>query len=70
MMSLYDYQGHPDQNGIGLKVNAYAQLKKHPYKQRDLELPNYTGKVFIYTKEFLDEFFEIQKIFKDEKLPF
>jgi|TARA_R110000824_G_scaffold113142_1_gene262727 hypothetical protein len=70
MMSLYDYQGHPDQNGTGLKVNAYAQLKKHPYKQRDLELPNYTGKVFIYTKEFLDEFFEIQKIFKDEKLPF
>ena len=70
MISLYDYQEKPDTNGTGLKVNAYAQLKKHPYKQRDLELPNYTGKVFIYTKEFLDEFFEIQKIFKDEKLPF
>ena len=70
MMSLYDYTGLPDQNGTGLKINAYAQLKKQPYKQRDLELPNYTGKVFLYTKEFLDEFFEIQKIFKDEKLPF
>ena len=28
MMSLYDYQGHPDKDGTGLKVNAYAQLKK------------------------------------------
>ena len=34
MMSLYDYQGHPDKDGTGLKVNAYAQLRKQPFKKR------------------------------------
>ena len=70
MMSLYDYTGKKDENGTGLKINTYAQLKKQPFEQRELDLPTYTGKVFLYTKEFLDEFFEIQKIFKDEILPF
>ena len=64
MMSLYDYQGHPDKNGTGLKVNAYAQLKKQPYKKRLLEFNNM--EVFLYTKEFLDEYFEIAKIFDTE----
>ena len=64
MMSLYDYTGNPDKDGLGLKVNAYAVLKKQPFEQRELNLPTYTGKVFLYTKEFLDEFFQIQKIFK------
>jgi len=63
-MSLYDYQGHPDKNGTGLKVNAYAQLKKQPYKKRLLEFNNM--EVFLYTKEFLDEYFEIAKIFNTE----
>ena len=61
MMSLYDYQGHADKNGTGLKVNAYAQLKKQPYKKRLLEFNN--TEVFLYTKEFLDEYFKIQEIF-------
>tara|TARA_R110000803_G_scaffold35915_6_gene77422 strand:+ start:329 stop:526 length:198 start_codon:yes stop_codon:yes gene_type:complete len=64
MMSLYDYTGNPDKDGLGLKVNAYAVLKKQPFEQRELNLPTYTGKVFLYTKELLDEFFQIQKIFK------
>lgn len=63
MMSLYDYQGHADKDGTGLKVNAYATLRKQPFKQRELNLPNYTGKVFLYTKEFLDEYFKVQEIF-------
>ena len=61
MMSLYDYQGHPDKNGTGLKLNAYAQLKKQPYKKRKLEFNGM--EVFLYTEEFLKEFFEIQEIF-------
>ena len=28
MMSLYDYRGHADKDGTGLKVNAYAILNK------------------------------------------
>ena len=58
MMSLYDYQGHPDQNGTGLKVNAYAKLKKQPFKQRELNLPNYTGNVMLYPEGFLNEYFK------------
>lgn len=60
MMSLYDYQGHADKDGTGLKVNAYAQLRKQPYKTRFLEFNN--TEVFLYTKDFLDEYFKVQKI--------
>jgi len=61
MMSLYDYQGHPDKDGTGLKVNAYAQLRKQPFKKRLLEFNN--TEVFLYTKDFLDEYFKIAEIF-------
>jgi len=64
MMSLYDYQGHPDKDGTGLKVNAYAILTKQPYKKRLLEFNNI--EVFLYSKEFLDEYFKVQKIFNPE----
>ena len=62
-MSLFDYQGHPDKNGTGLKLNAYARLKKQPYKRRLLEFNGM--EVFLYTEEFLKEFFEIQLIFNN-----
>ena len=60
MMSLYDYQGHPDKDGTGLKVNAYAQLRKQPFIKRYLEFNN--TEVFLYTKDFLDEYFKVQEI--------
>ncbi len=63
-MSLFDYQGHADKDGTGLKVNAYAMLKKQPYKKRLLEFNNM--EVFLYSEEFLKEFFEIQEIFNNE----
>jgi len=68
MMSLFDYQGHPDKDGTGLKVNAYAMLKKQPYKKRLLEFNSM--EVFLYSKEFLDEYFKVQEIFEDNELPF
>jgi len=61
MMSLFDYQGHPDKDGAGLKLNAYARLKKQPYKKRTLEFNGM--EVFLYTEEFLKEFFAIKTIF-------
>jgi len=64
MMSLYEYQGHADKDGTGLKLNAYAQLKKQPYKKRKLEFNGM--EVFLYSEEFLKEFFEIQDIFKNK----
>jgi len=64
MMSLFDYQGHADKDGTGLKLNAYARLKKQPYKKRKLEFNGM--EVFLYSEEFLKEFFEIQEIFNNE----
>ena len=64
MMSLFDYQGHPDKNGTGLKLNAYARLKKQPYKKRKLEFNGM--EVFLYNKEFLDEYFKIAEIFTNK----
>ena len=63
-MSLFDYQGHADKDGTGKKVNAYAILKEQPYKKRKLEFNGM--EVFLYTEEFLKEFFEIQEIFNNE----
>jgi len=64
MLSLYDYQGHADKEGIGKKVNAYAILTNQPYKRRLLEFNNM--EVFLYRKEFLDEYFKVQEIFNNE----
>ena len=61
MMSLWDYTGKKDENGIGLKVNAYVRLRKQPYEKRTLEFNNM--EVFLYSKEFLEEFFKVQTIF-------
>ena len=68
MMSLYDYQGHPDKDGTGLRVNAYAKLKKQPYKRRLLEFNGM--EVFLYKKEFLDEYFKIAEIFNTELIKY
>jgi len=64
MMSLFDYQGHADKDGTGLKLNAYARLKEQPYKKRKLEFNNM--EVFLYSREFLDEYFKVSKIFNTE----
>ena len=63
-MSLFDYQGHADKDGTGKKVNAYAMLKKQPYKKRKLEFNGM--EVFLYNKEFLDEYFKIAEIFTNK----
>ena len=64
MISLYDYQGHADKDGTGLKVNAYAILKKQPYKKRKLEFNGM--EVFLYNKELIDEYFKIAEIFTNK----
>tara|TARA_Y100000389_G_C17243518_1_gene404380 strand:+ start:340 stop:537 length:198 start_codon:yes stop_codon:yes gene_type:complete len=61
MISLYDYRGHRDEDGTGLKLNEYAQLRNQPYEKRHLQFND--TEVFLYTREFLDEYFKIEKIF-------
>tara|TARA_R110002074_G_scaffold325040_1_gene495278 strand:+ start:703 stop:912 length:210 start_codon:yes stop_codon:yes gene_type:complete len=65
MMSLFDYQGHADKDGTGLKVNAYAQLRNAPNKKRKLNFGTFRT-VFLYEEKFLDEYFKVQEIFNTE----
>jgi len=65
MISLYDYTGYPDRNERGQKVNAYAILTNQPYKKRTLDFNGM--EVFLYRKEFLDEYFKLEKIFEPKK---
>jgi hypothetical protein len=61
MISLYDYQGHADKDGVGLLLNAYAQLREQPFKKRRLDFNN--TEVFLYSRDFINEFFKAQAIF-------
>lgn len=63
MISLYDYLGKAAGATLGKKVNTYAAIRKQKYATRDVKNSVYTGKVFLYNEEFLDEYFKVEKIF-------
>ena len=65
-ISLYDYLGKAAGAELGKLVNEYAQIRKQPHKVRYVEHPGYAGYVNLYTKEFLDEYFEVKKVFEDD----
>jgi hypothetical protein len=58
-ISLFDYLGKPAGSDLGKRVFNFASLKKAPYKMREISNSKYTGKVVLYTREFLDEFFRL-----------
>ena len=66
MMSLYDYLGRAAGTELGKKVAAYAKLRNQKFTQKDLDHPGYTGQVQMYTKEFIEEYFKVSKIFNTE----
>ena len=63
MISIYDYLGKAGGAALGEKVNAYAQIRKQPFKQRKIKNRVYNGKVFLYTRDFLDDFFKVESLF-------
>lgn len=63
MISLYDYLGKAAGSELGKQVNAYAYIRQAETGLRYVENPVYKGKIMLYTREFLDEFFLVQKIF-------
>jgi hypothetical protein len=63
MISLFDYLGRAAGSELGKKVNEYSQIRGAQVSQRYVENPQYKGKIMEYTKEFLDEFFTVQKLF-------
>ena len=62
MISLYDYLGHAAGRELGAEVAAYAKIRRTVSSQRYVKNSKYKGMVFLYTKEFLDEFFKVQSV--------
>jgi len=57
-ISLYDYLGKAAGADLGKQVNEYAQIRNQPHKVRYVDNPTYKGYVNLYTREFLQEFFQ------------
>jgi len=66
-ISLYDHLGKAAGADLGKQVNEYAQIRKQPHKVRYVEHPGYKGYVNLYTKEFLQEFFQTKYTLTNEK---
>lgn len=60
MVSLFDYLGYPARPALGKRVADYAKMKKAKHSEREVSTKNYTGKVMLYEREFLDEFFKME----------
>ena len=69
MMSLYDYLGRAAGMELGQQVCKTAVELKETIQEREISNPKYTGKVHLYRREFLDEYFG-NKIYDGDDLPF
>ncbi len=67
MLSLFDYLGHPAGKELGKQVAEYAMLKNAKVETREVSNLRYTGKVMLYEKSLLDEFFNTDQT---DDLPF
>ena len=57
MMSLYDYLGRPAGSELGQQVAAAAAANYVKFETREVSTKTYTGKIMLYPKAFLDQFF-------------
>ena len=65
MVSLYDYLGKAAGSELGKQVADYASIRKTKFGTRTISIPTFKGQIMLYTKEFLDEFFQVQKLFQN-----
>ena len=66
LLSLFDYLGYPAGKELGEQVAAYAKVRKAKCSTRYVTTKTYTGPVMLYTKEFLNEYFEAKKVFEED----
>jgi len=57
MLSLYDYLGKAAGRELGAAVNNLAKANKIPVVMKDVSNPKYKGKIMMYPKSFLDNYF-------------
>ena len=67
MLSLYDYLGKAAGMELGGAVCKAAIKSEEPIGEREIENPKYVGRVHLYRKEFLDEYFNVDQT---DDLPF
>jgi hypothetical protein len=66
MMSLFEYLGHAAGSELGKEVANTAVALRETIHEQDVSNPKYTGKVKLYRREFLDEYFG-NKIYEAQK---
>jgi len=57
MLSLYDYLNRAAGSELGKKVATAASEQGVPIKEKEISNPSYQGKILMYPKEFLDNYF-------------
>jgi hypothetical protein len=62
-ISLYDYLGKAAGVELGKQIYEYAKIKNIKPQIREIKNPKYTGKVMLYPKSLIHEFFQIKKSF-------
>jgi hypothetical protein len=62
MVSLFDYLGHAAGKELGAEVAAFAASKKAKFETREVANPRYTGKVMLYERTLLDEYFQSKSV--------
>ena len=66
MMSLYEYLSRAAGSELGKQVADTAVKLRETIQEHEVSNPKYTGKVKLYRREFLDEYFG-KKIYEGEK---
>ena len=79
-LSLYDFLGKPAGFELGGQVAKAAHTQKIETQEREISNPKYTGKVHLYPKDFLENYFKkdeptgfpegIEDVLPDDELPF
>ena len=59
--SLYDYLGQKAGPELGKDVYKTALILKEPVGVREISNKAYTGKVMLYRKEFLKDYFDAKR---------
>ena len=57
-ISLYDFQGHKDNDGHGKLLYSYAVSQGVKPQTRNIDNPRYQGKVMLYPKNVIEDFFK------------
>jgi hypothetical protein len=62
MLSLYDYLGKAAGRDLGTKVYQTASSQKITVTEKQVSTPVYSGKILMYPKSFLDEYFKVKPV--------